>query len=185
MASDRIDKFSEDAATGKGLSKECDRLAAWLQKHQSEIVPAAQQAKLMQLLDLHTKSGKEQYPDSLGNLVSTLLALPEGKLISAKSKQRCLRLLESLAPSSSKPPSPSGGQQRLSKYTVLDCDVSAGEVTVCEEGNEDVVLEHVRCPPDLLSSLLPAFEQGDVSVVCTLTTAGGGALEVASVALVA
>ena len=184
MASDRIDKFSEDAATGKGLSKECDRLAAWLQKHQSEIVPAAQQVKLMQLLDLHTKSGKEQYPDSLGNLVSTLLALPEGKLVSAKSKQKCLRLLESLAPSSSKPSSPSS-HQHLSKYTVLDCDVSAGEVTVCEEGNEDVVLEHVRCPPGLLSSLLPAFEQGDVSVVCTLTTAGGGALEVASVALVA
>ena len=173
MASDRIDKFCADAeaalskpaASALVLGKECARLAVWLQKHQDEPVPSAQQGKLMSLLDLHVKNGREVYNEAVQSLVSTMLSLPEGKLITAKSKQKCLKILDSLAVG--------GGKQsalqemKAKRFAVFDFDETLCQATVVEEDDESNVIEHVSVPSELVGTLVAALER-ETTTYCTL-----------------
>lgn len=172
---ERVDKWHVDGealvTTGKhsSLAKECERLAAWLQKHQGEIVPQAQQVKLMQLADLHFKHGAKEYDGNLGNLLSTLLSLPEGKLISAKSKHKVLKMLDGL---SGKKTDPASGESTTKPklLAILDVDAAEGEVTLDVDGE---VMEKIKCPPLLFQQLLPLFEAGEVSLRVTLCPSSG------------
>jgi len=168
MSAERIDKFLDDATkcrTGQQLQKEAERLGVWLQKHQAEIVPPGQQAKLMQVLDIHTRNGRVGYPDALLELISTFLALPEGKLIQAKSKQKCLRLLDSLAEGGQVPSKSS--DRKL--FTLLDIDTACSRVTVQDNETEELV-EGVECEAGLLRRISLLFEQ-DIAIHCRLSPA--------------
>lgn len=162
-ASERIDKFYADCfALPKSRGKECEKISIWLQKHQSEIVPSGQQTKLVQLVDQHFRSGREDYPDKLLNLIQTMLSLPEGKLITAKSKQKILKFLEALAPSK---PVGISSATTVSTYSVIDIDESSGSIVVVDDSDDTIILENVNCNPDLLNSLTRALQaESDIFV---------------------
>jgi hypothetical protein len=165
--SERVDKFLSDSLqcrTPAQLQKEAERLSVWLQKHQAEIVPPGQQAKLIQVLDVHTKSGRLGYADALLNLVETFLALPEGKLVSAKSKQKCLKLLDSLSEGGGPKPSASPVAKL---FTLLDIDRDSSKVTVQNDDTEEI-LEEVECDVGLLQRISSLFEE-DVTIHCLLS----------------
>jgi len=171
-SSERIDKFLLDATQCRSpaqLQKEAERLSVWLQKHQAEIVPPGQQAKLIQVLDVHTKNGRVGYADALLNLVSTFLALPEGKLVSAKSKQKCLKLLDSLSEGGGGGggPKPSSASPAAKLFTLLDIDIVSSQVTVQSDETEEV-FEGVECDADLLHRISSLFEE-DMAVHCLLS----------------
>lgn len=175
---ERVDKWHVDAealvTTGKqsGLAKECDRLSAWLQKHQGEIVPQAQQVKLMQLADLHFKHGANKYDGNLGNLLSTLLSMPEGKLVSAKSKAKLLKMLDGI--SDKKKTGPVFGEStnvtKPKLFAILDVEAAKREVVVDVDGE---VVEKVKCPLSQFEKLLPLFEAGEISLSVTLCPISG------------
>jgi len=171
MASDRVDKFCLDAEAAllkpavHVLAKECTRLAVWLQKHQDEPIPSAQQGKLMSMLDLHVKNGRDSYSVGVHTLVSTMLSLPEGKLITAKSKQKCLRILDSLAVVGGKKPAVQ--EKTAKRFVVYEVDETLCKAVVVEEDDESNVIEHVSVPSELLGALVAALQR-ETTTYCTL-----------------
>jgi len=170
MAAERVDLFYEEASKHSGnvakSTSECLRLCKWLQKHQNEIVPAAQQNRLIQLVDLHKKQSS---PEAMLELVQTYLALPEGKLTTAKGKQKCLKLLDELSPSSATSSSSSSSVASSSptRYLVIDIDVDKNLLTLALLTNPDEIVENASCcDPSLLAAIKDKFassqEGGDV-----------------------
>jgi len=134
----------------------------------------------MQVVDIFVKHGRDEFTDALSKLISTCLALPEGKLISAKSKMKMLRIHESLA--EKKAGGGKAGQPSLPpaqsslRFAVYDVDAATREATVVPEGDEGSVIERVRVPPELLGALLGALAEAEAGA-----GAGAGAEEAGAV----
>lgn len=159
MAAERIEKFLSDISFTSPWAfarKECDKLQIWLQKHQNEIVPSASQTKLMQLLDLHLKLGKYHYADVLNNLIQTALALPEGKLITTKNKQKCLKMLHDISEKSTSNLSIEISSN-ISKLFILDIDSDLMCITLMNEDSGEI-LEGVEIKKSLLAKVQTLFD---------------------------
>jgi len=76
-----------------------------LRKHQSEELPDGSKQQLMTCIQLYQKAGAEnvELKDAAFTLVDDALKLPEGKLITSKSKRQCLKWLEALTGDSTAP----------------------------------------------------------------------------------
>lgn len=109
MASDRVDKFLEDAEKLTNLrnltkiASEGSRLCTWLQKHQYDILPDGSKGKLLQTLVVYHRfyqslsgADKESFESTISSLFSYYLQLPEGKLLSAKDKKKVMGWLQQL-----------------------------------------------------------------------------------------
>ncbi len=111
-AVERVNKFFEDAtkllSTGglklpNKMIPEINKLSTWLQKHQNESLPDGSKGKLFQTVEMFYRQCignielRETLCDSVTNLVSTFLQMPEGKLIGAKDKKKLLNWLQVLS----------------------------------------------------------------------------------------
>jgi hypothetical protein len=122
-AAERIDKFFEDASrftaskNAAKITSEAKKLAVWLQKHQSESIPEGSKAKLMSTVEVYYRYGKmvPELADAARNLIDDLLKLPEGKLVSAKGKNKALRWL--------------GSSSAVGPESSEDCDNADGETS--------------------------------------------------------
>ena len=107
--SERIDKYYDDGLQlieKKNDSKiltEVKKLAAFITKHQSDSVTSNQQSRLLSIIEMYYKyaTSKERdaddddtrMHDSVQSLISDLLALPEGKLVTSKGKKKAVTWL--------------------------------------------------------------------------------------------
>lgn len=149
---DRVSKFVEDAhkllespINVPKVEKELKRLRTWLFKHQDESLQKGKQAELLSTVKSYYKvamgeSTESTLRDAVFGVVDDLLKLPEGKLVSSKTKGDCLKMLRQL-----------GGQEETldvdksdeSSSTVgvwLVADVMADSVTVVRG---DEILENI------------------------------------------
>ncbi len=76
---------------------EINRLRTWIQKHQDDVISESGKTKLFQTLELYYSSSlnvdkgfSDSCKDTVFNLLSDYLQLPEGKLLSAKDKKKVL-----------------------------------------------------------------------------------------------
>lgn len=102
MSSDRICMYFDDCKLlleNKNILKICNeikKLTNWLQKHQNESVPDNIKVKLMSIVDSYYRFGLSnnnsnlELKETILNLFSTYLQLPEGKLVSSKDKKKVL-----------------------------------------------------------------------------------------------
>lgn len=104
---DRIQKFCDDQisviTTCKGkpnkITAEIDKLRQWLVKHQEVVVPDGAKAQIFSILEKYQRCFTSVYPEimpAVSTLFSDYLQLPEGKLLSSKSKQRVLKWLQQM-----------------------------------------------------------------------------------------
>ena len=103
---DRIDKFHEDCEklvavpNNPKIVGEVQRLSKWLQKHQGEAMPEASKARLFGVLQKYhkvaTTTTSQPMKDAITATIEDYLKLPEGKLVSSKSKQQALKWLTAL-----------------------------------------------------------------------------------------
>ena len=107
MSDARAEKYYEDAVhicksgVEPKMLSEIRKLRTWLQKHQSETLTDGAKQKLLAATEcyyLYCVKREERFEGEVGGLVTELvedlLKLPEGKLISAKSKTKALKWLE-------------------------------------------------------------------------------------------
>lgn len=188
-AAARIDKFSEDCSlllvppssasassaspplpNYRKVQSEVDRLAKWLHKHQEETVSDGAKAKLFATVQAYYKvavaapRSEEGVRGAVHELVDGLLKIPEGKLVSAKSKQSAIRWIESLRDGSG---SGSGGKAVVQRRRLVVMDVASdGSLSVLQPGTSDVM---VSMPISNGSEVLPRLralldELGSVDV---------------------
>eukprot|EP01040_Poterioochromonas_malhamensis_P008477 gene8477-9173_t len=76
---------------------EINRLRTWIQKHQDDVISESGKTKLFQTLELYYSSSlniekgfSDSFKDTVFNLLSDYLQLPEGKLLAAKDKKKVL-----------------------------------------------------------------------------------------------
>ena len=107
MSDVRAEKYYEDAllACKSGVEPkictEVKKLRVWIQKHQSDLLTDGAKMKLFSAVEsyyLYCMKRAGRFEDEVGGLVTDLvedlLKLPEGKLISGKSKSKALKWLE-------------------------------------------------------------------------------------------
>lgn len=104
---DRIQKFHDDqvdnitSCKGKTskITSEIDKFRQWLVKHQDNVVPDAAKGQIFTILEKYQRCSTQVYPEitpAVYTLYSDFLQLPEGKLVSSKSKQRVLKWLQQM-----------------------------------------------------------------------------------------
>lgn len=150
-AAERISKFHDDAIETLQQSKrtgviqkiegEISRLRTWIQKHQSESVPDTAKQQLLSTVELfhnfandRTQSlQSEKSVTSVGNLVgdlvSDLLKIPEGKLITSKGKRRAMKWVSS-GEQNRKSGNMKDEESLVTKWSVVDLDEESGTTTL-------------------------------------------------------
>jgi hypothetical protein len=104
-AAERITKFCDDqtkimvpGTKPAKITSEIAKLRTWLVKHQDEAVPDGSKGKIMSVLEKYNRAAG--YMAELRAPVSCLfqdyLALPEGKLLTSKNKDRVKAWLENM-----------------------------------------------------------------------------------------
>jgi hypothetical protein len=166
-AVDRVDKFCVD---GEALleKKNVPRILAevlnfkkWIQKHQSEMITPNSQAKLLTLVERYYLFSLTVQEDALKEaifgLVADLLTLPEGKLISSKSKKKVLGWYDSLTASSTK-----GGSKQpvLQEWQVVDVSDSGKLTLMNPDCNEDILEDFELQPVDIATKIKDKFSEG-------------------------
>lgn len=113
-SNERVVKFQEDAdkllqsvdiTNNKSIQKiiaEIGKLKTWLQKHQNDLLQDPIKGKLFHIVENYfhfsmKHKSIEDLLDQTHSLISDLLQMPEGKLISAKDKKKALNWLSSFS----------------------------------------------------------------------------------------
>ena len=148
MASERIDKFFDDARhwtdpnarnDGKAMT-EMSRLSKWMIKHQSESVGDGSKNRLLSVVELFfryiprdtSSEATVQLTEAKSALISDYLKLPEGKLVNSKLKRRALSWIEQLSTQSNEEPA------------VQDCEYELGQRWMVADIAEDQTLSLMR-----------------------------------------
>lgn len=113
-SNERVVKFQEDAdkllqsvdiTNNKSIQKiisEIGKLKTWLQKHQNDLLQDPIKGKLFHIVENYfhfsmKHKAIEDLLDQTQSLISDLLQMPEGKLISAKDKKKALNWHSSIS----------------------------------------------------------------------------------------
>lgn len=149
MAAERIDLFHSDCVkltTGSGfndkrINSECQRLSKWLQKHQEETVTDGAKTKLVSVVQEYYKIGLREVSvrDAVYALVDDYLKLPEGKLVTSKAKQSCLRWLDALNGANNAGDGVSAST--TTKYMVADIDEHGKLLLMSPNPNSEEFIE--------------------------------------------
>jgi len=164
-AAERVNKFYDDSliiinqcqtkSNNTKLYAEIIKLKTWLQKHQNEILPDGHKGKLLQTLEVYNKYctssssifEKEKVADSVLDLLSDYLQLPEGRLVSASYKKKVLNWREILlgGMNDSSSVGKSSGT-RVTRWTVEGVDSSAQTVSLLNLANQELWKEDHHIP---------------------------------------
>eukprot|EP00668_Euglena_longa_P014670 GGOE01018671.1.p1 GENE.GGOE01018671.1~~GGOE01018671.1.p1 ORF type:complete len:193 (-),score=50.60 GGOE01018671.1:259-837(-) len=168
---DRIEKFREDCdklvadRNAARMAAEVQRLCKWMQKHQDEAVPDKAKGQLLAVIQKYYQTAQSlaapALTDSVTGLIEDLLKLPEGKLVTSKSKQQALKWLATLAPAtgSASGASPSAAVEAGERWVVGDIS-DAGAFQLVPDGDGDEVIEGATAATtDLLAEVRRRFEE--------------------------
>eukprot|EP01041_Mallomonas_annulata_P010635 gene10635-22202_t len=154
------------------ISSEISRLRTWIQKHQGETVPDGAKTKLMTIVEkyyVHLTSGNNSaILDIVTGLLSDLLSLPEGKLISAKGKSRLLKWLQSLNKSNSDEPKVDNHSlQEASVWVVADICDNTGALTLMKPDvdSNELIEDVIVHDNSLLIEIRRMFEEEEYVAV--------------------
>ena len=173
MASDRVDKFWDDSLTvlssknNAKITSEISKLRTWLQKHQTETIPDGSKTKLLNIIEKYYLSmglpgANESLSDLISGLIADLLALPEGKLVSAKGKSRLLKWLQSstaIGSNDKQTANVSSAASGISYWIVADISDETGELTLMKtDVDSDEILENIKVDNAMLSEIKQRFD---------------------------
>lgn len=109
QASERIDKFhidaqrwcTKNAQNDARCIEEMKKLSKWMLKHQAEIIPDSSKTKLQSIMFLFFScplsiNATESILNEKINLLADYLKMPEGKLVTSKSKKKVMKWLDEL-----------------------------------------------------------------------------------------
>lgn len=167
----RVDRYYLDgiAIVKSGVEpkmcSEIKKLRQWLTKHQTEMLPDGAKQKLLSAVEayfLYCCKRPDRFEGEVGDvvtsLVSDLLKLPEGKLISAKSKLKALKWLETTAVSKEASVSPTPSSS--TRWVVGDID-EAGKLMLMSErpGSSDLIEDFTVDDGALLARIQETFDR--------------------------
>lgn len=180
-AAERVNKFYEDAlkffppppATRpvnncNKVIAEINKLKIWLQKHQNEVLPDSLKAKLFQCMEIYYRQQVQsiELRDSVTDMLSCYLQLPEGRLLVAKDKRKVLQWLRSLSIVTE---IEHAGEQNSSSSTwvVQEIeDTSKQLVTLLNCNDEEAWRENVAVQDEkLFKSIVHLINEGSSNVV--------------------
>lgn len=174
-----MDKYFADAGVllqaGRPdkILAEMGRLRKWVVKHQDEALSAGAQSRLLETAQLYFKfatAGTDpgsQILDEVHLLLDDLLKIPEGKLVSGKSKRSVLKWLESLRSAGSH-------AKGLCDANVVQClllTVDDDMATLMNEKTSDTFDVQIS-DRTLLGQIKETFEQGCEVLVSYDTVSG-------------
>ena len=149
--SDRIEIFFNDQVellksnNTQKIKSEVHKFTKYLFKHQNDVVEASIQTKLLIVVEKYAKycSTVDQHAvkDAVEELIGLILALPEGKLISSKSKKKALSWYDSLCTEANV----AQFATKIDKFGVIDVNIDDKTLVLLSETDTDHCLEHVKC----------------------------------------
>lgn len=178
MAAERINMFHEDCqklTTGEGINhkriaSEIQKLKRWMQKHQDESVPDSAKSKLLVVINKYkSMASNPELTDVVYSLVEDYLKLPEGKLLSSKDKQGCLRWLQSTAGGESDSTHDDSNVSATSTARYIVGDITDNNLLLLMSPDPNVgdVLEDVKVGDSVLERrIVEAFNSCDIN--CTI-----------------
>ena len=167
--SDRIELFFNDQVdllksnNAQKIKSEILKLTKYLHKHQNEIIDSNTQTKLLMIVEKYVKYGSATsvLKDTIAELVGLLLSLPEGKLVTSKSKKKVLIWYDSLCTEDSQPQKVDGKPE---KFTVID--INADERTLVLLSDSDHFVENVKTDSSsLFDEIVAKFDSEESLVV--------------------
>lgn len=167
--SDRIELFFNDQVdllksnNTQKIKSEILKLSKYLHKHQNEIIDSSTQTKLLMIVEKYVKYGSASsaLKDAIAELVGLLLSLPEGKLVTSKSKKKALIWYDSLCTEDSQPQKI---DEKPEKFTVID--INADERTLVLLSDSDHFVENVKTDSSsLFDEIVAKFDSEESLVV--------------------
>lgn len=151
MASDRVELFLDSCQTlitklnnNKKIISEISKLCTWLQKHQNEEITDAAKGKMIIIIEkyyLYYKNSNNnnndndsdivRLEDTIEKLLSDYLALPEGKLVTGKFKQKVMNWQSSMQQQnnvSSNADNNSNNNNNIERWII--CDINDNKITL-------------------------------------------------------
>ena len=155
MSDARAEKYYEDAVlvcksgVEPKMCTEVRKLRTWIQKHQTDTLTDGAKQKLLSAVECYflycmKRSGKfeEEVGGLVTDLVEDLLKIPEGKLISAKSKTKALKWLENTTLSNEAAAgTETSASNTRSRWVVGDIDESGRLMLMSERPGSDELIE--------------------------------------------
>eukprot|EP00667_Euglena_gracilis_P023742 EG_transcript_26966 len=144
------------------MAAEVQRLCKWLQKHQDEAVPDKAKGQLLAVVQKYYQAaqslGTTALTDSVTSLVEDLLKLPEGKLVTSKSKQQALKWLSTLAPAAN--PVPGASPVEAGERWMVGDIGDDGLLQLVPDGDGDEVIDGAAVATlELLAAVRRRFEE--------------------------
>jgi hypothetical protein len=169
--SERIELFFNDQVdllksnNAQKIKSEILKLTKYLHKHQNEIIDSNTQTKLLMIVEKYVKYGSATsvLKDAIAELVGLLLSLPEGKLVTSKSKKKVLIWYDSLCTEDSQPQELDGKPE---KFTVIDINADERTLVLLSEADSDHFVENVKTDSSsLFDEIAAKFENSEESIV--------------------
>ncbi len=169
--SERIELFFNDQVdllksnNTQKIKSEILKLSKYLHKHQNEIIDSSTQTKLLMIVEKYVKYGSatSALKDAIAELVGLLLSLPEGKLVTSKSKKKALIWYDSLCTEDSQPQKIDGKPE---KFTVIDINADERTLVLLSETDSDHFVENVKTDSSsLFDEIAAKFDNSEESVV--------------------
>ena len=149
------------------MCSEIKKLRQWLTKHQNEMLPDGSKQKLLSAVEayyLYCCKRPERFEgevgDTVSSLVGDLLKLPEGKLISAKSKSKALKWLESTLEAAQVGSGPSDSSSLITRWVVGDIDEADKLMLMSQRpGRDDLIEDFAVDDSALLARIRESFDK--------------------------
>ncbi len=168
--SDRIELFFNDQVellksnNIQRIKSEVQKFTKYLFKHQNDVIEANTQTKLLIVVEKYVKYclSVNAVKDAVEELIGLILALPEGKLISSKSKKKALSWYDSICTDSNV----AQVATKIDKFSVIDVNVDDKTLVLLSETDTDQCLEHVKCEsPSLFDQICTKFNDEENIIV--------------------
>lgn len=175
MAAERVNLFHDDCqklTTGEGtnhkrIGSEIQKLRRWMQKHQDESIPDSSKAKLLAVINKYKSMvSHPELNESVFELVEDYLKLPEGKLLSSRDKQGCLRWLQSANSGDADKSHEEAKSAAVMTARYIVGDISDGNLLLLMSPDPNVgdVLEDIKVEDsELERRILDSFHSCDVN----------------------